>query len=86
MEKEARARYPSERSFVIRRVFQTTVCVCGVAGRWDDLRRDRAYQRERGGASKNRVFCSGETAAMYNVTGVLTIRVCREMPGIKGPS
>lgn len=54
--------------------------MCGVAGRWDDLRRDRAYQRERGGASKNRVFPSGEMAATYNVVEVLTIRVCREMP------
>lgn len=80
MEKEARARYPSERSFVVRRVFQTKVCVCGVAGRWDVLRRDSAYQRECDGVSKDRVFPSGETAAMYNVMGVLKIRVCREMP------
>lgn len=39
-----------------------------------------AHQREYDGVSKDRVFPSGETAAMYNVTGILEIRVCREMP------
>ena len=60
--------------------------MCGVCGRWDDLRRDRAHQREHDGASQDRVFPSGEMAAMYNVTGFLKIRVCREMPRKKGPS